>query len=65
MMTNTSDNTNIGLGYSPDALAERKAELLNLLGQVAPELLSDNQLNLDKLKDLLAGDIADPKSTMS
>ncbi len=61
MMTNTSDNTNIGLGYSPDALAERKAELLNLLGQVAPELLSDNQLNLDKLKDLLAGDIADPQ----
>lgn len=61
MTTNTSDNTNIGLGYSPDALAERKAELLNLLGQVAPELLSDNQLNLDKLKDLLAGDIADPQ----
>ncbi|ELJ3515910.1 TPA: site-specific DNA-methyltransferase [Proteus mirabilis] len=59
MTTNTSDNTNIGLGYSPDALAERKAELLNLLGRVAPELLSDNQLNLDKLKDLLAGDIAD------
>ncbi|ENX5419374.1 TPA: site-specific DNA-methyltransferase [Proteus mirabilis] len=59
MTTNTSDNTNIGLGYSPDALAERKAELLNLLGQVAPELLSDNQLNIDKLKDLLAGDITD------
>lgn len=59
MTTNNSDNTNIGLGYSPDALAERKAELLNLLGQVAPELLSDNQLNFDKLKDLLAGDIAD------
>ena len=59
MTISTSDNTNSGLGYSPDALAERKAELLNLLGRVAPELLSDNQLNLDKLKDLLAGDIAD------
>lgn len=59
MTINTSDNTNSGLGYSPDALAQRKAELLNLLGQAAPELLSDNQLNLDKLKDLLAGDIVD------
>lgn len=59
MTTSTSDNTNTGLGYSPDALAERKTELLNLLGRVAPELLSDNQLNLDKLKDLLAGDITD------
>ena len=33
------------LGHSPDALAQRKAELLALLAQTAPELISDNQLN--------------------
>jgi len=49
------------LGHSPDALAQRKAELLALLAQTAPELISDNQLNLDKLKDLLEPErIADP-----
>ena len=49
------------LGHSPDALAQRKAELLAVLAQTAPELISDNQLNLDKLKDLLEPDrIADP-----
>ncbi len=49
------------LGHSPDALAQRKAELLAMLRQTAPELISDNQLNLDKLKDLLEPDrIADP-----
>ena len=49
------------LGHSPDALAQRKAELLALLAQTAPELISDKQLNLDKLKDLLEPDrIADP-----
>ena len=49
------------LGHSPDALAQRKAELLAMLRQTAPELISDKQLNLDKLKDLLEPDrIADP-----
>ncbi len=33
------------LGHSPDALAQRKAELLAMLRQTAPELISDNQLN--------------------
>lgn len=41
------------LGFSPDALAERKAELLALLKQTAPELMSDNQLDLERLKELL------------
>lgn len=49
------------LGHSPDALAQRKAELLALLAQTAPELMSDNQLDMDRLKDLLEPDrIADP-----
>jgi adenine-specific DNA-methyltransferase len=49
------------LGHSPDALAQRKAELLALLAQTAPELMSDNQIDMDKLKDLLEPDrIADP-----
>ena len=49
------------LGHSPDALAQRKAELLALLAETAPELIIDNQLNLDKLKELLEPDrIAEP-----
>jgi adenine-specific DNA-methyltransferase len=44
---------NNNLGHSPDALAQRKAELLALLAQTAPELISDQQLNIDKLKALL------------
>lgn len=46
-------NNNTELGQSPDALAQRKAELLALLAQTAPELISDQQLNIDKLKALL------------
>lgn len=41
------------LGYSPDALAERQAELLALLRQAAPEVLSDNQIDVERLKELL------------
>ncbi len=40
-------------GFSPDGLAQRKAEVLQLLGQAAPELITDNQLNFDALKKLL------------
>ena len=50
------------LGLSPDALAGRKAELLALLRQTVPEVMSDNQIDLDKLKDLLGQErIADPQ----
>ncbi len=44
------------LGHSPDALAQRKAELLALLAQAAPELMSDQQLNVAKLQELLGED---------
>ena len=50
-MTNTTNLTE--LGHSPDALAQRQAELLALLRQTAPEVLSDNQVNFEKLKELL------------
>jgi len=50
-MNNNTHNTE--LGHSPDALAQRRAELLALLAQTAPELMSDHQLDLAKLKDLL------------
>ena len=50
-MNNNSNPTE--LGHSPDALAQRQAELLALLRQAAPEVLSDNQLNFEKLKELL------------
>lgn len=50
------------LGLSPDALAGRQAELLALLRQTVPEVLSDNQIDLAKLKDLLGQErIADPQ----
>jgi adenine-specific DNA-methyltransferase len=51
-MNNNNTQTDV-LGHSPDALAQRKAELLGLLAQTAPELISDQQLNIDKLKALL------------
>ncbi|PUE45087.1 hypothetical protein B9Z47_16885 [Limnohabitans sp. 2KL-1] len=44
------------LGHSPDALVQRKAELLALLAQTAPELMSDQQLNVAKLQELLGED---------
>ena len=51
-MPNTSNQND--LGYSPDSLAQRKAELLTLLSHTAPEVLSDNQqINVNKLKELL------------
>jgi adenine-specific DNA-methyltransferase len=55
MNKNTISNpSNQELGYSPDALAHRRAELLALLSQTAPEVLSDQQqINVDKLKALL------------
>jgi adenine-specific DNA-methyltransferase len=54
-MNNTNNTMNTtDLGYSPDALAQRRAELLALLSQTAPEVLSDHQqINVDKLKALL------------
>ena len=38
---------------SPDALSQRRHELLEALKQNHPELISDNQLALQKLQDLL------------
>ncbi len=50
------------LGYSPDAIAQRQTELLTLISQTVPEVMSDNQLDITKLKDLLGQErIADPK----
>lgn len=50
------------LGHSPDALVQRQAELLALLRKTVPEVLSENQIDLAKLKDLLGQDfIADPQ----
>ncbi len=55
-MPNTSNLND--LGYSPDALAQRKAELLTLLSQTAPEVLSDKQqINVNKLKELLGEEL--------
>jgi len=47
------ENNNTELGYSPNALAERQAELLALLRQAAPEVISDNQIDIEKLKELI------------
>ncbi|MEX5545467.1 site-specific DNA-methyltransferase [Pseudomonas pergaminensis] len=47
------ENNNTELGYSPDALAERQAELLALLRQTAPEVISDNQIDIEKLRELI------------
>ena len=50
------ENNNNELGYSPDALAERQAELLTLLRQTTPEVISDNQIDIEKLKELIGQD---------
>jgi adenine-specific DNA-methyltransferase len=50
---NASNPTIQELGHSPDALTQRKAELMALLAQAAPELISDQQLNVAKLQELL------------
>jgi adenine-specific DNA-methyltransferase len=47
-----NDVTN-NLGYSPNAQAQRQAELFHALRQIVPEVISDNQLDLEKLKTLL------------
>ncbi len=47
------ENQNTELGYSPDALAECQVELLALLSQTAPEVISDNQIDIEKLKELI------------
>ncbi len=50
------------LGYSPNAIAQRQTELLTLISQTVPEVMSDNQLDIAKLKDLLGKEqIADAK----
>lgn len=41
------------LGHSPDAHAQRQAELLRLIRQTAPEVMSDQHIDWDKLRDLL------------
>lgn len=41
------------LGHSPDARQQRQQQLLELLRQTAPEVLSDNQIDVERLKELL------------
>jgi adenine-specific DNA-methyltransferase len=46
----------VDLGYSPDALAQRQAELLAYIRQTVPEVIADNQIDVEKLKELLGHD---------
>lgn len=48
------------LSSSPDGLALRKQELLSLLKQTAPEVISDNQIDVERLKDLLGQEALAP-----
>ncbi len=41
------------LGQSPDALAKRQADLVALIRQAAPDVMAENQIDVEKLKDLL------------
>jgi len=52
----TITSTTQDLGHSPDALVQRKAELLALIRQTVPEVVADNQINVEKLKELLGQD---------
>jgi adenine-specific DNA-methyltransferase len=42
--------------HSPDAQVQRQQELLALLRQTAPEVVSDNQIDIQRLKELLGQD---------
>ena len=57
---NASSASTTELGYSPDALAQRQAELLALIRQTAPEVMADQQIDLEKLKELLGHDCMAP-----
>ena len=48
---NTTDITE--LGHGTDARQERQQQLLDLLRQTAPEVVSDNQIDVERLKELL------------
>lgn len=53
-MSTRNENTDVNeLGRSPDAQEERQQQLIDLLRQTAPELLSDNQVDVERLKELL------------
>lgn len=60
MKNNTAQSLSIQeLGQSPDVQAQRQAELLALIRQTVPEVMADNQIDLEKLKELLGqGSIA-------
>jgi adenine-specific DNA-methyltransferase len=45
--------SNQKLGHSPDLLEERQNALLQFIRQTLPELMSDNQLDFNKLKSWL------------
>ncbi len=50
----TDKNDTDRMGHSPDAMAQRRSELLALIAQTAPELMADaQQIDLNKLKELL------------
>ncbi|BAW81058.1 type III restriction endonuclease StyLTI [Candidatus Nitrosoglobus terrae] len=51
-----NNQTPPNISHSPDALAQRKQELLDLFKQAAPELIRDNHLDLNALKALLGED---------
>jgi adenine-specific DNA-methyltransferase len=62
MNTTNSPTPPQELSHSPDALAQRQAELLALIRQTVPEVMADNQVDVDKLKALLGQErVADPQ----
>lgn len=59
-MTDSTLNSSLE-SHSADAWAQRRAELLAALSATHPELVRDNQLDLQKLQELLSPeDVADP-----
>jgi adenine-specific DNA-methyltransferase len=54
--TKTPTTSTQNLGHSSDGLAQRQAELLALIRQTAPEVIADNQINVEKFKELIGQD---------
>ncbi len=60
-MANDSQDTKENLGHSSNPQIQQQAELIRLIGQAAPDLISENQLNVPKLQELLGQDRIAPQ----
>jgi adenine-specific DNA-methyltransferase len=52
-MANDSQDTKENLSHSSNPQVQQQADLIRLIGQVVPDLITENRLNVSKLQELL------------